>query len=101
LKTSNKADTGTVMGRHYDMVDHDETQVLGHDTVTIGDKTYDCIKLQIVHYFEYEDNQYANAETFWYAPAIGYFPRLSTGWNVSYFLNQQVKSYRPTLPTAP
>jgi hypothetical protein len=101
LKTSDVSDTGTVMGRHYDMVDHDETQVLGRDTVTADGKTYDCIKLQIVHYFEYEDNQYANAETFWYAPAIGYFPRISTGWNVRYFLNQQVKVYRPMSPTAP
>jgi len=103
LKTKELLDTGHVMGSNYGILTHSETQVLGMDTVNVLGKTYDCIKMQIVVYTRYdpkhhkglEDQHYANAMNYWYIPEIGYFGRINFGWGGSYFLNQELKSYRP------
>ena len=93
LTTSPKLDTGSLLGKHYEEFDHDETQTLGHDTVSINGKSFDCIKLRVIHVKVYQGTPYLNAETNWYAPELGYIIRANFGWGGSYFLNQQVKSY--------
>jgi hypothetical protein len=93
LTSSPKLNKGSVLGKAYEELDHDVTQVVGHDTVTIMGKPFDCIKLQVLHIKVYKGSSFPNVETDWYSPQLGYIVRANFGWGGSYFLNQQVKSY--------
>ena len=93
LTSATTLDTGTIMGKHYEQFDHDVTQVLGYDTSSVSGTVFACIKLQIVHVKVFESKPYMNAETYWFAPALGYFVRVNFGWDLQYFLNQQIRKY--------
>jgi hypothetical protein len=98
------ADSGNIYGRDYNMPHLRTTQVIGSDAVSIGEKSYLCSKLQIVDIRQYEGVDWLDGTLFWYAPEIGYLVRLNTGWNGKYFLNQQLKIWKPmvndALPTS-
>ncbi len=84
-------DSGSYFGKDFNMPHHRTFEVLGHDTVSVGGKVYDCIKLQIVDILEYEDKNWLQGTTYWWSPELGYYARMNQGWNIKYFLNQQLK----------
>ncbi len=87
-------DSGTYFGHDFDMPHHRTMEVVGHDTVSIEQKVFHCIKLQIVDILEYQEKDWFQGTWYWWSPELGYFARLNQGWNAKYFLNQQVKIYR-------
>ena len=95
IKTKPIWDTGTVIGRHYEMTVHREYYVVGNDTASFGGKVFHCIKLRLVDVKVWEGQEYLNGTTYWYSPELGYFVRENYGWGGSYFLNQQIADYRP------
>lgn len=75
-----------------------EIQVVGHDTVSVSGKVYDCIKLVDVQIRSEKGVDYKNAFTYWYSPELGYLLRNSFGWNGPYFLYQHVRDIRTEKP---
>jgi hypothetical protein len=84
-------DSGNYFGKDFNMPHKRTFEVLGHDTVSIGGKIYDCIKLQLVDVLEYEDREWLQGTMYWWSPELGYYARMNMGWNGPYFLNQQLK----------
>jgi hypothetical protein len=70
-----------------------EIEVLGNDTISVGGKAYQCIALRNIETRRWHDTDYTNAFTYWYAPEIGYLVRAGEGWNMKYFLYQQLKDF--------
>ncbi len=95
MKTDPVLDTGTALGHHYEMMDHRELSVIGHEKVTLDGKNYDCIKLLLVEVKVFEGKEYRNGTTYWYSPDIRYFIRAKFGWGGKYFLNQKIAVYKP------
>ncbi|MDP4200006.1 MAG: hypothetical protein Q8922_07400 [Bacteroidota bacterium] len=77
--------------RPWTLMHRRELEVLGNDTVSVSGKVFDCIKLRAVEIRSEDGIDYKNAFTYWYSPEIGYFLRLSFGWNGPYFMHQQVE----------
>lgn len=67
-----------------------EITVVGHDTVSVEGKVYDCVKLVSIEIRTEDGVDYKNAYTYWYSPEVGLFLRTSFGWNGPYFMYQQV-----------
>jgi hypothetical protein len=88
------ADSGTMFGHDFFTPHNRTTEVLGHDTVSVGAKVYDCIKLLVDDIRLYKGRNWEQGSLFWYSPELGYLVRLNMGWNVKYFLNQQIKIWR-------
>jgi hypothetical protein len=102
VRTSPKSDTGHVLGNFYALYKHDEMQVVGWDTIPVaGIARVPVVQLRILTVMKYDkkrmhgrapSEEYRNATTYWYAPSLGYFTKISFGWDTKYFLNQELKS---------
>ena len=95
LKTDPASDTGTMLGKHYEMMDHREFLVMGHDTSSINGTVYECLKLRLSEVKIFEGKEYVNGTTYWFAPELGYIIRENFGWGGSYFLNQEAIKLDP------
>lgn len=102
-RTTSKLDTGHVMGNYYALQKYDELQVVRWDTLRIGGIPTPAVLLRIVSVMTYDkkrmhghapEAEYRNATNYWYAPSLGYFARISFGWDTKYFLNQELKAVR-------
>ena len=88
-------DSGMMLAQYYYMPHQRTTEVLGTDTISVEGKVYNCIVLQIVDIRQYQDKDWYQETMYWYSPDLGYFVRQNEGWNGPYFLNQQLKIWRP------
>ena len=77
----------------YVMMHRSIIEVLGNDTVTVGGNVYNCIVLRNTEIRRWHDTDYTNTFTYWYSPEIGYLLRVGEGWNLKYFLFQQLKDF--------
>ena len=95
VKTEPMLDTGSAVGHHYEMMDHHELYVEGHEKLGLDGTSYECTKLVMVKVDVFEGAEYKNATTYWYSPKIGYFLRAKFGWGGKFFLNQRILTYKP------
>lgn len=68
-------------------------EVLGHDTVTVAGKIYDCIELCNTEIRRWHDTDYTNQFFYWYSPEVGYLLKASYGWHMEWFLVQKLADF--------
>ncbi len=88
-------DSGSLLGQDYVVPHHRVTEVVRHDTASVGDNVYDCIELLVDDIRLYNNQNWEQGTRYWYSPELGYIVKQNQGWSGSYFLNQQLKVWQP------